>query len=74
MPFQPWKLAAMEERGYMDTNDSLITRVALYLANSPNDVIDTAEFRQACIASNVDPDSFSQRDLQSLQRKLNRIT
>ncbi len=74
MSFKPWHLAAMEERGYMDTNESLINRVAYYLAKSPNDTIDMLEFRSACIACNVDPDSFTQEDLEKLQRKLNVLT
>lgn len=71
--YKPWMLAAMEEEGYMDTLDGLINRVAKYLANSPNDTIDTAEFRRACIACNVDPDSFTQSYLDKLQRKLNKF-
>ena len=58
--FKPWMLAAMEDEGYTDTSDGLINRVAKYLAKSPNDTIDTAEFRSACISCNVDPDSFTQ--------------
>ena len=73
MSYKAWHLAAMEEHGYMDTNDSLINRVAYCLAGSPHDTIDTAEFRQACIACNVDPDSFTQSDLDKLQKKLNQI-
>lgn len=72
--FKPWMLAAMEDEGYTDTSDGLINRVAKYLAKSPNDTIDTAEFRSACIACNVDSDSFTQRDLDKLQKKLNKIT
>lgn len=72
--FKPWMLAAMEDEGYMDTSDGLINRVAKYLAKSPNDTIDTAEFRSDCIACNVDPDSFTQSDLDKLQKKLNKIT
>lgn len=74
MSYKPWMLAAMEEKGYMDTNESLINRVANYLAKSPNDIINTAEFRHACITCNVDPDSFTQSDLNTLQRKLNKLT
>ena len=74
MAFEPWQLAMMEEYGQMDTSDRLINRVARRLAQSPNDTIDTAEFRSACIASGVDPDSFSQSDLDKLQRKLNELT
>ena len=71
--FEPWMLAAMEEAGYMDTNEGLISRVVNHLAKSPNDVIDTAEFRSACYSCNVDPDSFTQSDLDRLQEKLNRL-
>lgn len=71
MAFQPWMLAAMEESGYTGTNEGLINRVANCLSDSPNDVIDTAEFRAACISCNVDPDSFTQDDLEKLQNKLN---
>ena len=69
-----WRLAMMEDYGLMDTNTGLINRVARQLAKSPNDTIDTAEFRSACYASGVDPDSFTQKDLEQLQRKLNEIT
>ena len=69
-----WQLAMMEDYGLMDTNTGLINRVARQLAKSPNDTIDTAEFRSACYASGVDPDSFTQKDLEQLQKKLNEIT
>ena len=71
MALQPWILAAMEDYGHTDTNKGLINRVANYLSASPNDDIDTAEFRSACITCGVDPDSFTQDDLEKLQRKLN---
>ncbi len=69
--FEPWMLAAMEEEGYMHTSEGCINRVAKYLTNSPNDTIDTSEFRSACYACNVDPDSFTQSDLDKLQMKIN---
>lgn len=74
MTFKGWQLAALEEYGYTDTNDGLINRVARHLADSPNDTIDTAEFRSVCIECGVDPDSFTQSDLDKLQRKLNELT
>ena len=64
----------MEDYGYMDTNTGLINRVARKLAQSPNDTIDTAEFRSACVSVGVDPDSFTASDLTQLQSKLNEIT
>ena len=74
MKYEPWMLAAMEERGYMDTNEGLINRVAYHLAKSPNDTIGTSEFRSACYACNVDPDSFTDANLAKLQKKRNQIT
>lgn len=74
MSFKAWHLAAMEEAGYMDTNTGLINRVANKLAQSPNDTINTAEFRRACVSCNVDPDSFTQSDLEQLQNRLHQIT
>ena len=72
--FEGWQLAMMEEYGQTDTNEGLINRVARRLANSPNDVIDTAEFRSACVSCGVDPDSFTSDDLSRLQDKLDRLT
>ena len=74
MAFQGWHLAAMEDMGLTDTNSGLINRVARILAMSPNDEIDTDEFRAACYKAGVDPDSFTQSDLDQLQRKLNELT
>lgn len=73
MDYEPWQLAAMEEAGYMDTSTGLVNRVARYLAKSPNDVIEPEEFRRACVACGVDPDSFTQKDLDQLQKTLNRL-
>ena len=72
--FKDWQLAAMEDYGLMDTDTGLINRVARHLADSPNDSIETEEFRSACRACGVDPDSFTQRDLEQLQKKLNELS
>lgn len=71
---EPWEMAALEEYGYTDTGTGCINRVARYLASGSSDTIDTEEFRSACYACNVDPDSFSQADLDQLQMKLNQLT
>ncbi len=71
---EDWQLAMMEEYGLMDTNTGLINRVARALAESPNRTIESEEFRRTCYRCGVDPDSFSQRDLNQLQRKLNELT
>ena len=66
----PGFLAYMESEGMMDTNEGMIARVAKVLSESPNDVIDTDEFRAACRTAGVDPDSFTQRDMDRLQEML----
>ena len=66
----PGFLGFMESEGCLDTNESLIARVAEVLRKSPNDVIDNDEFRAACITAEVDPDSFSQADIEKLQQML----
>ena len=66
--FKDWQLGMMEDYGLMDTNTGLINRVARKLAESPNSTIDTDEFRSTCRACGVDPDSFTQSDLNQLQR------
>ena len=62
MEYQAWHLSAMEEHGYMDTDDGLINRVARYLSKSPNDDISGEEFKRACITCGADPDSFTSCD------------
>lgn len=69
MKFEPWMFAAMEEKRHMTTNEGLINRVANYLSDCPNDVIETDEFRTACISCTVDPDSFSEEDLKNFRQK-----
>lgn len=68
----PGFLGFLESEGCMDTNEGLINRVAKVLKSSPNDVIDTEEFRSACTKVGVDPDSFTQADLDALQSRLNK--
>lgn len=67
MGFQAWHLTAMEEAGYMGTNEGLCNRVANYLAKNGSDNIGYEEFRSACIACNVDPDSITQADLDKIK-------
>ena len=74
MAFKTWHLAALEDAGYMDTEEGLINRVAYELADSPEDIIGNEEFIAACERCGVDPHSFTASDLEKLQKKLNRIT
>lgn len=66
----PGFLAYMESEGVGDTSEALIYRVAQILNDGQNDIVSTAEFRSACLTAGVDPDSFTQADLDALQRLL----
>ncbi len=74
MRFAAWHFAAMEDMGLLDTSDSLINRVARYLIAQDESEIDEEMFRSACEACGVDADSFTQRDLEQLQRALDRLS
>lgn len=66
----PGFLAYMESEGVGDTSEALISRVAQILNDGQNDTVSTEEFRSACLTAGVDPDSFTQADLDALQRML----
>ena len=72
--WEAWQLAALEDMGIIETSTGLVNRVARRLAESPNDTIENDEFRSTCLSCGVDPDSFTQGDLEQLQRKLNELT
>ncbi len=56
-----------------DSDSALVNRVAQYLADSPNDTIETDEFRRACHACSVDPDSFTAADYAQLEKELSEL-
>ena len=72
--YKPWHLAVIENAGYGNTSTAVINRVAGYLAKYGSHNIGNDEFIEACYACNADPYSFSQKDLERLQEKLNRLT
>ncbi len=74
MGYKAWHMAAMEDYGYGTTGTALVNRVAHYLAEYGSENIDNTEFINACTACNVDPYSFTQEDMEQLQRKLNQLT
>ena len=55
------------------SDSALVSKVADYLSNSPNDTIEMDEFRSACYACNVDPDSFTADDYAQLQKELSEL-
>ena len=55
------------------SGSDLVSKVANYLADSPNDTIEEAEFRSACVACGVDPDSFTAEDFSQLKKELSEL-
>ena len=74
MGYKAWHMAAMEDYGYGTTSTALVNRVAHYLAKYGSNSIGNDEFISACRACNVDPYSFTEKDMNQLQRKLNQLT
>ena len=72
MNFEHWMLAAMEEHGYMNTPSSKVNRVARYLKEQKYTYIGNDEFIEACRHCNIDPYSFSKKDLNKLEELLKR--
>ena len=73
MELKDWHLAVLEDYGFGDTDTALINRVAKHLAKNDNSVIENDEFIRACNDCSVDPYSFTQKDLDELQAKLNQL-
>lgn len=69
--FEPWQLAAIDDAGYNGIRDEHIERVAESLLLTGLTEIDRSTFDYHCRKCGVDPDNFTQDDLNQLQKKLN---
>ena len=71
MMFEPWQLAAMDDAGYNGIRDEHIDRVAESLLSTGLNEIDRNAFEYHCHKCGIDPNNFTQADLDRLQEKLN---
>ena len=69
--FEPWQLAMIDEAGYNGIRDEHIDRVAASLLSTGLTNIDRDTFEHHCRMCGIDPDNFSQEDLDALEIKLN---
>ena len=69
--FEPWQLAAIDDAGYNGIRDEHIERVAESLLLTGLTEIDRSTFDYHCRKCGIDPDNFTQDDLNQLQKKLN---
>ena len=71
MGFEPWMLAAMDDAGFNGITDEHIRRVAGELQKIGWADIDLQTFDRACYAAGIDPENFTQEDLNELEDVLN---
>ena len=69
--FEPWQLAAIDDAGYNGIRDEHIERVAESLLLTGLTEIDRSTFDYHYRKCGIDPDNFTQDDLNQLQKKLN---
>lgn len=69
--FEPWKLAAIDNAGYNGIRDEHIDRVADSLLSTGLNDIDRSTFEYCCRQCGVEPENFTQSDLDKLQEVLN---
>ena len=71
MGFEPWMLAAMDDSGFNGITDEHIRRVAGELQKIGWADIDRQTFDRACYAVGIDPENFTQENLNELEDVLN---
>ena len=72
MMFEPWQLAMIDDAGYNGIRDEHIDRVAESLLATGLTEIDRATFDYHCHKCGIDPNNFTQDDLDRLQERLNK--
>lgn len=71
MQYEPWMLAAMDDVGYNGIRDEHIDTVAEELLNTGKTDISREDFEAACERCGIDPNIFTQEDLNELEDVLN---
>lgn len=69
--FEPWQLAAIDAAGYNGIREEHIDLLAESLLATGITEIDRSTFEYHCRKCGIDPDNFTQADLDRLQEKLN---
>lgn len=68
---QGWQMAAIDRAGFNGIRDEHIEAVVEELLNTGLTEIDWETFCDACHSCGIDPNNFTQDDLDSLQEALN---
>lgn len=70
--FEPWQLAAIDELGYNGIRDEHIEKIANSLLSENLTDIDRDTVEYHCRKCGIDPDNFTQENLERLQERLNK--
>lgn len=71
MYYEPWMLAAMDQAGYNGITDDHINAVANEILKTGITQVSRRDFESACRRCGVNPDNFTQNDLDALENQLN---
>ena len=72
MGYEPWMLAAMDRAGYNGITDAHIEAVAREIMEAGIAQVTRKVFDEVCHRCGIDPDNFTQDDLDRLEEQLNR--
>ena len=70
--FEPWQLGLIDEAGYNGMRDEHIDRVADSILSTGLTEIDRSTFDHHCRRCSIDPNNFTQEDLDNLHNQLNK--
>lgn len=71
MPFESWQIEMLDDAGYIGIRNEHIDRVAASLLATGLTEIDRSTFDYHYHKSGIDPNNFTQSDLDRLQKRLN---
>ena len=72
MMFEPWMLAMMDQAGYNGIREEHIEEVAQEILSMGISEVSRQDFERACWNCNIDPDNFTQENIDCLQERLSR--
>lgn len=71
MPIEPWMLAMMDQAGYNGIREEHIEEVAREILKMGITEVSYTDFDRACGRCGIEPNNFTQADLDALERRLN---